>query len=160
MGHVNRLLAWKRRLQRWFWWLVGGVPAGVGALISLVWHYLGKGGAGSDPKGFACHLPLARRSSRDLRGASTIHPLADVRKEHLKKASGLRSCGGRKEVEVHHIRPFHLDRALELEPTNLITLCNHLRCHLLIGHLGSYRSWNVDVRKMAASMLRLIANRP
>ena len=37
---------------------------------------------------------------------------------------------------------------LELEPTNLITLCECLsygiNCHLLVGHLGNYRNINND----------------
>jgi hypothetical protein len=41
MGHVNGLIAWKRRGNRWFWWLVAGVPAGVGGLISIAWHWFG-----------------------------------------------------------------------------------------------------------------------
>jgi hypothetical protein len=58
--------------------------------------------------------------------------------------------------QVHHIFPFHYCIALgrpdlELDPRNLITLCedeprrpgqNH---HLLVGHLDSFESSNLDV---------------
>lgn len=58
---------------------------------------------------------------------------------------------GLSPVEVHHIIPFHfcvlLGRPeLELDPRNLITLCdrgaNH---HLLIGHLSDYQTFNPSV---------------
>jgi hypothetical protein len=66
-------------------------------------------------------------------------------------------------VQVHHIFPFHeciaLGRPdLELDPRNLITLCqgevgrpsdDH---HLLIGHLGSFESANLDVVEGARSI--------
>jgi len=59
---------------------------------------------------------------------------------------------------VHHLFPFHycviLGRPdLELDERNLITLCedraspNH---HLLIGHLGSFQSANLDATADAA----------
>lgn len=62
---------------------------------------------------------------------------------------------GLKPVQVHHIFPFHtcivLDRPdLELDDRNLITLCesgeNH---HILVGHLGDFKSYNPDVVKQA-----------
>jgi hypothetical protein len=51
-------------------------------------------------------------------------------------------------LQVHHIKPFHLHPNLELDPRNLITLCelpgrDH---HLLIGHLDEWESYNVNVR--------------
>lgn len=63
-------------------------------------------------------------------------------------------------MQVHHIFPFHacilLGRPdLELDPRNLITLCeseagrpgeNH---HLLVGHLGSFQSSNLEVVEAA-----------
>lgn len=52
-------------------------------------------------------------------------------------------CGGRDRLEVHHIRPFHLYPALELDPANFVTLCEALReCHLQVGHLGNWFDWN------------------
>ena len=50
--------------------------------------------------------------------------------------------------------PFHLDPALELDPTNLITLCmDEKECHLHIGHGGSFKQYNPEVRRMAAEAL-------
>jgi hypothetical protein len=69
-----------------------------------------------------------------------------VRKNHLKDHPKCEVCEGTKQVNVHHIQPFHLHPELELEPTNLITLCECLsygiNCHLLIGHLGNYKNVN------------------
>jgi len=58
-------------------------------------------------------------------------------------------CGGVKKIEVHHIIPFSQNPELELDPNNLITLCETkkygINCHLLIGHCGNYRWSNPDV---------------
>jgi hypothetical protein len=51
-------------------------------------------------------------------------------------------CGRRENLSAHHIRPFHLFPELELEISNLITLCEGgpINCHYLAGHAG--RSWS------------------
>lgn len=67
-----------------------------------------------------------------------------VRKEHLKYQPECQACGRTKDVEVHHIEPFHINPSKELDPTNLITLCSK-SCHLTFGHLMDYKSWNKDV---------------
>jgi len=68
-------------------------------------------------------------------------------------------CGSAKKdkgLQVHHILPFHYCIALgrpdlELDPRNLLTLCetehgdpeaNH---HLLLGHCGNFKSDNIHV---------------
>jgi 5-methylcytosine-specific restriction endonuclease McrA len=72
-----------------------------------------------------------------------------VEKEHLLHEPACAACGYRGHgLQVHHIKPFHLHPKLELEPSNLITLCeikgrNH---HLLLGHLDEWESFNVNVR--------------
>jgi hypothetical protein len=69
-----------------------------------------------------------------------------------------------KKLEVHHIKPFHLHPELELEPKNLITLCENksdgVNCHLLFGHLGSFRSFNVRVISDAIEWKAKILSRP
>lgn len=72
-----------------------------------------------------------------------------VRRKHLETQPACAVCGAKTDLEVHHVRPFHLYPELELEPENLLTLCNR-GCHLLIGHLGSYQSWNPNARGDAA----------
>lgn len=74
---------------------------------------------------------------------------ATVRKNHLKKNPNCALCGGTKKLEVHHIKPFHVHPELELDPNNLITLCEDkgdgVYCHLFFGHLGNFHSINEDV---------------
>ena len=53
---------------------------------------------------------------------------------------------------------------LELDPANLIVLCENWKdgvcCHLLFGHLGSFKSFNVDVVADAKLWHDKITNRP
>ncbi len=53
------------------------------------------------------------------------------------------ACGGTESVEVHHKRPYHLYPALELDPTNFITLCEHqgINCHFVFGHAGNWHGY-------------------
>lgn len=87
-----------------------------------------------------------------------------VREEFIKNNPTCACCGDTKKIEVHHIKPFHLNPELELEPSNLITLCesssNGITCHLLIGHLGDYKSWNVNALKDAKSWNTKLKKRP
>jgi hypothetical protein len=68
---------------------------------------------------------------------------ARVRSQYLKLSPLCYACGSKDNIEVHHIRPFHLYPELELEASNLVTLCKH--CHLVIGHLRDYTLFNLDV---------------
>ena len=79
-------------------------------------------------------------------GASRSSHWSTVRKNFIKKHSFCAVCNGTKKLNVHHIKPFHLHPELELDPSNLITLCENnkrgLNCHLLIGHLGNFKNIN------------------
>ena len=70
-----------------------------------------------------------------------------VEKAHLADHPGCAVCGATKQVNVHHVKPYHLFPELELEAGNLITLCcgehDH---HLLFGHLGDFKAFNPTVR--------------
>ena len=85
-----------------------------------------------------------------------------ARKAHLKLFPACAVCGVKKPVEVHHIKPFHTHPELELDPANLITLCesDSHNDHFLFGHLLDWRSANSRVRQMAGTMLRRIRSRP
>jgi len=89
---------------------------------------------------------------------------ASVRKSHLEKCPTCSACGGTSKVEVHHIKPFNLFPELELDPDNLITLCESwkkgVNCHLFFGHLGDYRSFNDRVKEDATSWLEKLLNKP
>lgn len=68
------------------------------------------------------------------------------------------ACGtGKGLLAVHHVMPFHINPRLELDPANLITLCEAWiggnKCHLRIGHLGNWKKWNPNVRADAAKNL-------
>lgn len=55
-------------------------------------------------------------------------------------------CNSKKKIEVHHILPRHIRPDLALKHDNLIALCKG--CHLRIGHLGSYFTYNEAVAKV------------
>lgn len=63
-----------------------------------------------------------------------------VRKKHIKANPTCAACGTRKRLEVHHMKPFALYPELELDRTNLQTLCQ--RDHFAVGHLYDYRAYN------------------
>lgn len=81
-----------------------------------------------------------------------------ARKWHLRAEPDCQVCRTRRDVEVHHVVPVHLDKALELSPTNLLTLCRPH--HLLFGHLGAWASWNADVRRDVEEWREKIEERP
>lgn len=69
-----------------------------------------------------------------------------VRDVHLEEFGECAACGSKKNLQVHHIKPFHLHPELELDPTNLITLCmDEWDCHLNLGHGGSFRAYNPNI---------------
>ena len=76
-----------------------------------------------------------------------------VRAAHLLAHPTCSLCGHDRDLEVHHIEPYHLAPDQELDPANLITLCEEspllpgLNCHLFAGHLGRWASINPRVRK-------------
>lgn len=84
-----------------------------------------------------------------------------VRGAHLKRNPTCAACGTRDKLEVHHIHPFHIYPELELVGSNLLTLCETGgNCHLMIGHLKHFKSYNIAVRKDAEVLLQKIKARP
>lgn len=85
---------------------------------------------------------------------------ASVRRLHIKDFC--ECCGIKgtllKPLEVHHILPFNKFPHLELEPTNFITVCR--TCHLLLAHLGSFKSYNKDIKEDAQVLKSKIELRP
>lgn len=85
-----------------------------------------------------------------------------TRAKHLRSHRTCEVCGTSEYIIVHHIVPVHIDPSRELDPENLITLCEtptH-NDHLLIGHLLDMKSWNKDVKEDAALLLNKIKNKP
>lgn len=96
-------------------------------------------------------------------GAKRSGKWPTVRKAHLAKNPSCEVCGGTKKIEVHHIKPFHLHPELELDPSNLISLCegaSDVNCHLLFGHLGNFKSLNKNVVEDSAEWNKKIKDRP
>lgn len=70
-----------------------------------------------------------------------------LRDEHLKKFPTCAVCGNTQKVVPHHIVPFHVDPKLELDPHNLISLCegDTFNCHLFFGHFRKWTKYNPTV---------------
>jgi hypothetical protein len=89
------------------------------------------------------------------KGAKRASGWRKVRKQHLKNHPRCYVCGSKKKIEVHHIVPFHVAPDLELEPDNMMTLCERkkygINCHLLIGHFGNYQRVNTNCRTDAVT---------
>jgi hypothetical protein len=84
-----------------------------------------------------------------------------VRSNHLKAFNQCVACGAKTSLEVHHIIPYQLDPSLELDPNNLMTLCeSKSRCHWIIGHLLNWRSYNPKAMDDAMAFRLKIINRP
>ncbi len=83
-----------------------------------------------------------------------------TRKAYLKKYPLCQACGRKKKLEVHHIEDFSNNPELELDHTNLMTLCDRAtHCHFVFGHLGNWRSINPEVMRDAAWFLQKVLGR-
>ncbi len=71
------------------------------------------------------------------------------------------ACGETRNLQVHHVLPYHKYPELELDESNLITLCEYPphNCHFR-AHLYDWKSWDKDIRKHAAETLQAIKERP
>ena len=102
--------------------------------------------------------------SRAPKGSRRSRQWSRVRKKWLGEHGACAVCGNRRKLEVHHKLPFHLHPELELDSTNLVTLCedkyNGINCHLVIGHLGSFMSYNVNVDADADTWHQKFKTRP
>lgn len=54
------------------------------------------------------------------------------------------ACGGTEQLEAHHLVPFSVDRNRELNPENLLALCEHPArlCHFRVGHRYRWASYS------------------
>jgi 5-methylcytosine-specific restriction endonuclease McrA len=95
---------------------------------------------------------------RNIRYAVRSPKWKSLRNDHLKEQPECQACGKDYDLEVHHIVPVHVAEELELDPENLITLCS--KCHLVFGHLYSYKSWNQYVVKDAEAFFKKVKRRP
>jgi 5-methylcytosine-specific restriction protein A len=83
-----------------------------------------------------------------------------TRLAHLHTNPSCAACGATTKLEVHHKAPFQTNPQLELDPKNLITLCEStsdgIICHLCVGHIGNYKEYNSNVEEDAARILRML----
>ena len=109
-------------------------------------------------------MSIVKRISEYFAGMPARSPKwPAVRKAWLKIHPACAACGTTDRLEVHHIQPFNLRPDLELNPhgDNLITLCETGgNCHLFVGHLKNFKSFNSTVREDAKIVLKKIKSRP
>lgn len=82
-----------------------------------------------------------------------------VRKNFIESHKTCAACGSDLKLQVHHKKPFHTYPELELDMDNLIVLCEEKGesgCHLKIGHLGDWKSYNPNIDKDAKKNLRSV----
>lgn len=85
-----------------------------------------------------------------------------VRDAAIKESPECQVCGNstKKQLVVHHKKPFHLYPELELEPSNLAVVCEdgpgHLNCHLVVGHTGNFRQYNNNFDKDSAYIREMV----
>ena len=107
---------------------------------------------------------IQKRRAEELLGAARSPLWRKVREEHLRKYQTCALCGGREVLEVHHIESFSRNPSRELDPANLITLCesgkNGVVCHRFFGHLGNYQSINPTCEEDVKRFSEKIKNRP
>ncbi len=84
------------------------------------------------------------------KGARRSSNWKKVKQTHLEANPKCAICESTHVLEVHHLIPFHIAPDKELDPDNLITLCENkkygINCHLLVGHLGNYRRVNLSCK--------------
>ena len=89
-------------------------------------------------------------SDEGLFGAARSGKWSEVRRDFLKLHPACEACGITTDLNCHHIKPFAHFPELELDPSNLITLCR--KHHFEVGHLGNWRTANATVREDAAKI--------
>lgn len=65
-------------------------------------------------------------------GAERSGRWSTVRKHYIEDHPVCEACGSSEDLNVHHVKPFHVHPELELDPENLVTLCREHHFH--IGH--------------------------
>ena len=96
-----------------------------------------------------------------LQGASRSDQWPAFKKEYaLTHLPVCAICGGTAQLNLHHLRPFHVFPELELDPTNVVWLCNAKLCHIRVGHLSNFSSINPNGAADIVIWRDKIRNRP
>ena len=94
---------------------------------------------------------------RDPVGTPRAPGWAKLALEWLEANPKCAACGRTEGCVPHHVVPVHVKPEFELSPTNLLTLCP--KCHLVIGHGGNWKHWNVYAAETADRLRRGIVVR-
>src|SRR5437867_3787002 len=81
-------------------------------------------------------LPDILREREKTLGVARSGQWSRIRKDFL-QGKVCAVCGGTKDLQAHHLQSFHEHPELELDPRNLLAVCegNHnINCHLVVGH--------------------------
>src|SRR6266704_2175619 len=135
-------------------WLMVHLPVAIAVFVAgLVLLGL----TGRRRRGQAVKVPHPFSGWLNRRRATLKRPDHRVEREHRLREPACVACGYKGDgIQVHHIKPFHLHPHLELDPDNLITLCqvDGREHHLLLGHLDEWASYNEHVRADAKHFYR------
>ena len=74
-----------------------------------------------------------------------------VRNDYYRLYPRCAACGYDKQIQVHHIVPWHVDESLRYDMSNLVSLCQP--CHFRYGHFCNWRSWNPLVDDLCITMV-------
>lgn len=66
-----------------------------------------------------------------------------TRNEFIRWEPICQMCARDKNLQVHHILPWHLRPDLRYEHQNLVTLCAD--CHLRFGHYNNWKDYNIEI---------------
>jgi hypothetical protein len=97
---------------------------------------------------------ILRNSTRDIGVTSKrSSQWPKVEKDFLSKNPCCAICNSKSNLNVHHKKPFHLHPELELDESNLITLCmGNKECHLMIGHGDNFKAYNPNITADAQTL--------
>lgn len=112
-------------------------------------------------KYLASLLTVSNPAGYDRLGNARSGRWPTVRAKHLENNPFCAACGRNQKLTVHHLKPFHLHPDLELDPANLLTLCESdvVNCHFFIGHLLDWKSFNSKAVEHAAMIHGAIIHR-
>lgn len=104
--------------------------------------------------------PVEYRRFSDPYDCRRLPQFKPVREEFL-RGKTCAACGTHKALTVHHIKPVYQFPELELDPDNLICLCEFpaRNCHYRIGHSLDWHCYNPNVVEDAARSLEQIRSR-
>lgn len=90
---------------------------------------------------------LTKRKSDVFEVASDRSGQWRTLRNKLVKNSKCAICGSSKNLQAHHKKPFKDFPELELDPDNIVILCESpaRNCHFVFGHLFNWSSYNDDI---------------